>query len=71
MAFRDPRGAKCAWTRTASAARLMAILESCFEPLVSGDQKSLASLSPQLFPFRHIEVSLAWGPSLFFGVSGT
>ena len=36
-----------------------------FEPLVAGDQKaSLASLSPWLRPFRHLEGSLAWGPSL-------
>ena len=43
-----------------------------FEPPVAGDQKtSLASLSPQLCPFKHLEGSLAWGPSLLFGASGT
>ena len=43
-----------------------------FEPLVAGDQKaSLASLSPQLRSFRHLEGFLAWGPSLLFGSSGT
>ena len=40
MASGDSGGAKCAWTRTASAARLMAISESCREPLVAGDQKA-------------------------------
>ena len=40
--------------------------QSLFEPLVAGDQMaSLANLSPQLCPFRHLEDSLAWGPSLF------
>ena len=43
-----------------------------YEPLIGGDQKaSLASLSPQLHLFRHLEGSLAWGPSLLFSVSGT
>ena len=43
-----------------------------FEPLVAGPQKaSWASLSLQLHPFRHLEGSLAWGPSLLFGASGT
>ena len=38
-----------------------------FEPLVSGNWKaSLASLSPKLCPFRHLEGSLAWGPPLLF-----
>ena len=41
--------------------------ESFFEPLVAGDQKaSLASLSSYLCQFRHLEGSLAWGPSLLF-----
>ena len=40
-----------------------------FEPLVAGVHKaSLAILSPQLCPFRQ---SLAWGPSLLFGLLGT
>ena len=56
MARRDPGGIKCAGTRTASAAGVMALSESFFEPLVTDDQKaSLASLSPHLCPFRHIE----------------
>ena len=46
--------------------------QSLFEPLVAGDQKaSLASLSLYLLPFRHLEGSLAWGPSLLFHASGT
>ena len=50
----------------------MALSESFFESLVAGDQKiSLASLSPKLRPFRHLEGSLAWGPSLLFNASGT
>ena len=37
---------KCAGTQTASAARVMALSESFFKPLVAGDQKvSLANLS--------------------------
>ena len=43
-----------------------------FEPLVAANQKaSLASLSSQICPFRHLEGSLARGPSLLFGASGT
>ena len=43
-----------------------------FEPLVTGDQKaSLASFPLQLCLFRHLEGSLAWGPSLLFRASGT
>ena len=43
-----------------------------FKPLVAGDQKAfLASLSLQLHPLRHLEGSLAWGPSLLFDASGT
>ena len=38
---------------------------SFFDPLVAGYQKaSLVSLSPLLCPFRHIEGSLTWGPSV-------
>ena len=69
MACGDPSGAKCAGTRTASAAGGVALSESFFKPLIAGNQK--ASLSPQLCPFRHLEGSLAWGPSLLFGASGT
>ena len=40
--------------------------------LIAAHQKaSLGSLSPQLCPFRHLEGSLAWGPSLLFWESGT
>ena len=47
LASRDPGGAKCSETRTASTAGVMALLESFSEPLVAGDQEvSLASLSP-------------------------
>ena len=50
----------------------MALSESFFEPLVAGDQKaSLASLFLYLRLFRHLEGSLAWGPSLLFGTLGT
>ena len=52
MAFRDPGGAKCAWRRTASAARLMAISESCFEPLVSGDQKAFGQSFSTALPIQ-------------------
>ena len=45
--------------------------QSLFQLLVAGAQASLASLSPQLRPFRHLKGSLAWGPSLLFGASGT
>ena len=38
--------------------------QSLFELLIAGHQKaSLASLSPRLCPFRHLEGFLAWGPS--------
>ena len=38
--------------------------QSLFELLVAGHEKaSLASLSPRLCPFRHLEGFLAWGPS--------
>ena len=47
LAYKDPGGAKCAGTRTASAAGVMALSESLFEPLVAANQKAcLASLSP-------------------------
>ena len=56
-------------TWTASTTRVMAPSESFFKPLVVVDQKpSLASLSLAL-PVQ--ESFLVWGPSLFFGVSGT
>ena len=56
MACGYPGGAECAATWAASAAGVMALSESFFEPLVTDDQKaSLASLSPHLCPFRHIE----------------
>ena len=50
---------------TASAAGGMALSESFLKPLITGDQKaSLASVSPQLYPFSLLELSLAWGSSL-------
>ena len=69
MACGDPGGAKCAGTRIASAAGVMALSESFFKPLVAGNQKaSLTSLSSYLHPFRHLEVCfITWGPSLLFG----
>ena len=49
--------------------RSYALSEFFFKPPVAGGQKaSLASLSPLLRPFRHLEGSLAWGPSLLFSV---
>ena len=63
---RDPGGPKCAGTWTASAAGVMALSEEFLKPPVAGDQKALlASLSPKLCPFRHLESFLAWGPLLF------
>ena len=70
MACGDPGGAKCAGTQTAFVTGVMALSESFFELLVAGDQKaSLASLSLWLCLLRHLEDSLAWGPSLLFGSS--
>ena len=67
---RDPGGAKC--PGTTSAAGVMALSESFFKPLGAGNQKaSLASFSPYLCWFRHLEGSFAWGPSLLLGTSGT
>ena len=67
-----PDGSKCAGTWPASAIGVVALSVSFFEPLVAGDHKaSLACLSPWLCPFRHLEGSLAWGPSLLFSGSGT
>ena len=40
LACRDPGGAKCAGTWTASATGVMAPSESFFEPLVTGNQKA-------------------------------
>ena len=49
----------------------MALSESFLEPLVADDQKtSLASLSPYLHLFRHLEGSLAWDLSLLFRHQG-
>ena len=72
MACGDPGSAKCEGTWTASTPGLMALAESFFEALIAGDQKaSLASLSPWLCPYRHLEGFLAWGLSLLFGTTGT
>ena len=60
----DP-GTKFAGTQTASAPGVAALSESFFKPLVAVDQKASFSLSPELCLFRHLEGSLAWGPSLF------
>ena len=63
---RDPGGPKCAGTWTASATGVMALSEAFLQPPVAGAQKALlASLSPKLCPFRHLESFLAWGPLLF------
>ena len=60
MARGDPGSAKCAGTRTASSIGVMALSESFIEALIAGKQKaSLASLSLELHPFRHLEGSLA------------
>ena len=72
LAWGDPGSTKYAGTQTASTAGLMALSESFFEPLVAGDQEaSLASLSLLLHPFRHLEGSIAWAPSLLFHALGT
>ena len=72
MACGNPGGTNYAGTWTASATGVTALSESFFWPLVAVDQKaSLAGLSSQICPFRHLEGSLAWGPSLLFGMSGT
>ena len=71
MACGDPGGTKCAGTWTASIVEVMALSESFIEALIAGKQKaSLASLSLELHPFRHLEGFLAWGP-LMFDMSGT
>ena len=68
----DPDAAKYSGTQSASAAGVMALSEPFLKPLVAGDHKaSLASLSALLRLFRHLEGSLAWGPTLLFGASGT
>ena len=47
MCHRGPDGARCGGAWTASAAGVMALSESVFEALVTGDHKaSLVSLSP-------------------------
>ena len=72
MACGDPGGAKSAGTQTASTTGVTALPESFFRLLVAGVQKApLASLSPELHPFRHLESSLARGLSLLFHMSGT
>ena len=68
----DPDAAKCAGTWTASATGVMALSESFF--WASGSwwsEGSLASFPLQLCLFKHLEGSLAWGPSLLFHASGT
>ena len=72
LACGDPGSTNCAGIWTASAAGVTTLLQSLSKPLVAGDQKaSLASLCLWLGPFRHLEGSLAWGPSLLFGTLGT
>ena len=72
MAGRDPGSAKCAGTRSASVAGVLALSESFFEPLVAGDKKtSLASISPLLRPFRHLRGLLCLGSFSVVWVSGT
>ena len=67
MACGDPGSVKCAGTWT--AAGVMSLSHSFFEPLVAGDQKaSLASLSLYLPMFRHLEGSLTWVLSLLLGL---
>jgi len=68
LACGDPGGAKCTGTWTASAG-VMALSESFFKPLVAGNQPLWPGFL--LSSFRRLEGSLAWGPSLLFGASGT
>ena len=71
MVCGDPSGARYAGAWTASSTGVMALSESFFKPVVAGSQKaSLASLSPWLHWFRHLDGSLAWGPSLLVSMSG-
>ena len=54
-----------AGTRTASTAGIIALSKYFFELLVADDQKAfLVSLSPYLYPFRHLEDFFPSGPSL-------
>ena len=65
-------GAKCSETQEfcAFAQELWPYQRFVFKPLVAGNQKvSLASLSPWRCPFRHLEGSLAWDPSLLVSAS--
>ena len=72
LGLQGPGSAKRTGTQTAPITGVMALSESFFWPLVAVDQKaSLAGLSSQICPFRHLEGSLAWGPSLLFSFSGT
>ena len=67
MGHGGPGGTKCAGPWVASASGAMALSESfsSFWKLATGNQKaSLASSFPWCHPFRHLEGSLAWGPSL-------
>ena len=71
MGCGDLGSAKCAGTQIASAVGAMALSEPFSKSLAAGDQRaSLASPSPLLHPFRNLEPSLGWGPSLL-GMSGT
>ena len=73
----EREGGTAAWvagTQTATAAGLWPCQRLFFfsELLVAGDQKaSLPNLSPKPRPFRHLEGSLAWGPSLLLHELGT
>ena len=69
LGLRGPWWHQCTGTQTPSTAGVMALSESFSESLVTGNQKaSLASLSPWLCPFRHLEGSLVWSPSLLCSI---
>ena len=71
-AWLDPGSTKCAGTWTASTAGVMALSESFFQASCSWRSEGVfGPLFPYLRMFRHLEGSLAWGPFLFFGTSGT
>ena len=62
----DEAGARLAGTLAAASVQRHGLpTQQELSLLQPGNQKvSLACLCPQLHPFRHLDVSLAWGPTL-------
>ena len=71
LACGDPVGTKCAGTRTASATRVMALLESFYSLLYLAVRRPLHPVF--LCSSTHSALSglPSWGPSLLSGMSGT